>query len=124
MLCEKEDCLKYSQSINQSINQSIRMQQQPSTEEELGKLYPKYTDEGFTWEAFGNCSEVIITGIEAEWFPDSAAKRIKLESIWVRHPIRQQPGKVMQHQVVIYFLSVTPFSFLNRAVCFVITIFF
>ena len=71
------------------------MQQGSSTEEELAVLYPNYTDEGFTWEAFGNCSEVIITGIEAEWFPTSFIKRGKVHDIWARHPIRQQQGKVM-----------------------------
>ena len=97
--------------------------QQESTEEELGKLYPKYTDEGFTWKAFGNCSPNIIDRLVTKWFSDNPVKQGQVHDIWARHPIRQQPGKVMQHQVVIYFLSVTPFSFLNRAVCFEITLF-
>lgn len=67
-----------------------------STEEELTLLKPNYTDE-ISWIAIGNCNEVIITGIEAEWFPTSFIKRAKLHDIWARHPIRQQQqqGKVM-----------------------------
>ena len=71
------------------------MQQSSSTEEELALLYPNYTDDGFTWEAFGNCSEDDIKDIKREWFPSSAVKRGRVTDIWARHPIRQQQGKVM-----------------------------
>ena len=71
------------------------MQQSSSTEEELALLYPNYTDDGFTWDDLGNCSDENISDIEKEWFPTSAVKRGKVHGIWARHPIRQQQGKVM-----------------------------
>ena len=71
------------------------MQQGSSTEEELASLKPGFTDDGFTWIAFGNCSEDDIKDIKREWFPNSAVKRGRVTDIWSRHPIRQQQGKVM-----------------------------
>jgi hypothetical protein len=71
------------------------MQQEPSTVEDLESLYPNYMDGGLTWLIFGNCSEDIIRDIEKQWFPTNVVKRALVHDIWVRHPRRQQQGKVM-----------------------------
>ena len=82
------------------------MQQGSSTEEELALLKSNYTDDGLTWDDFGLCSETNITDLENEWFCNSAPKRVKLHSIWVRHPIRQQQGKKSCcFEITLYLLS-------------------
>jgi hypothetical protein len=86
------------------------MQQRgPSSEEELALLYPNYTDDDFTWEAFGNCSTDIIDRLVMKWFPEKPAKQGLVHDIWARHPIRQQQGKVMYliYKIVIVVLSTT-----------------
>ena len=63
-----------------------------STVDELNLLYPNWSDDDFTWTAFGGCTQTDLDGLKMEWFPTNAKRRGKVQDIWNRHPLRQ-PGK-------------------------------
>jgi hypothetical protein len=67
---------------------------QQSSEGDLEELKPDFTAQ-FTWQDFGSCSAENIDDLERDWFPNDPIRRTQLHDLWVRHPLRQQQGKVM-----------------------------
>lgn len=61
-----------------------------STVEDLNRLYPNWSDDEFTWTAFGGCTQEILNDLMKDWFPTNAKSRAKLQDIWNRHSLRQQ----------------------------------
>ncbi len=61
-----------------------------SSEENLTALFPKWNAGGLRWEDIGNATQADIDGLKNTWFADDAEFRLRLQSIWVRHPNRMR----------------------------------
>ena len=57
----------------------------PSDFEELKDLLPKVT---LTFEQFGHANQEDINQLKKKEFPNYLESRIKLQSLWCRHPSR------------------------------------
>ena len=76
-----------------------------SSEDELRNIVPNWAAQNLSWEEFGTCTQTDLDGLKNLWFRNDPIGCVKIQNVWVMHPLRKQGESSLQYVDYIIFVT-------------------